>query len=75
VFEFHSALLVAMRLEVSASSTLAKGAPIEVSASRVLSRVARQRGDGDGVTITIIARDCPTHADEVKQLVSRAARE
>jgi hypothetical protein len=73
-FEFHSALLVAMRFEVAASSSFAKGPAIEVSATRVLAREAQPAGAGDGVTLTIIARDCPTHADEVKQLVSRAGR-
>ena len=65
-FEFHAGLLVAVRLDVPATDPDAIGSPLVVSTATVLAR----RGSGNGrVEITLLARDCPTHAAEVRRLL------
>lgn len=67
-FEFHNGLLVAVRLVVPPSDPAAHGAPVDVSTASVLAR----RGRTDGrVELTLLARDCPTHAEEVHRLLAR----
>jgi len=65
-FEFHEGLLVATRLELMSSDADAHGPPLEVSPSAILSRQAMP----DGITrVFLVARDCPTHAEEVRRLL------
>lgn len=65
-FEFHAGLLVAARLDVLATDPDAIGSPLVVSTATVLAR----RGSGNGrVEVTLLARECPTHAAEVRRLL------
>jgi hypothetical protein len=67
-FEFHAGILVGVRLVLSSTDPAAHGAPVDVSTASVLAR----RGRTDGrVEITLLARDCPTHAEEVHRLLAR----
>jgi hypothetical protein len=67
-FEFHGGVLVAVRMVVPTSDPDAQGPALDVSTASVLVR----RGQTDGrVEITLLARDCPTHAEEVRRLISR----
>lgn len=68
-FEFHEGLLVAVRAEVDREDPLASALGTTVTPGAVR-RVSR-RADG-GFDVLILARDCPTHVDEVRQLISGA---
>jgi hypothetical protein len=63
-FEIHSGLLVAIRAEART-----EGPPLEKSLSAVLARHPLP-GDRERASITILARDCPTHADEARALLA-----
>lgn len=66
-FEFHSGMLVAMRLDLPDDAPEASGEPIAISPGSVTART----NDGVGrVALTVLARDCPTHADEVSRFLS-----
>lgn len=66
-FEFHGGMLVAVRLLLSAADPAAQGARLGVSTASVLAR----RGLTDGrVELVLLARDCPTHAEEVGRLLT-----
>jgi hypothetical protein len=63
-FEFHNGLLVAFRATVAASAAFAKGMRVVTPAAvRVCSGEGRER------SCRAVARDCPTHADEVRALL------
>jgi hypothetical protein len=67
-FEFHSGMLVAVRMVLPASDPDAQGATLGVSSASVMAR----RGLTNGrVEMTLLARDCPTHAAEVRRLLAR----
>jgi hypothetical protein len=67
-FEFHGGVLVAVRAVVPTSDPDAHGPSLDVSTASVLVR----RGLTDGrVELTLLARDCPTHAEEVHRLINR----
>jgi len=68
--ELHDGRLVAVRARLAASSPLARGDRLWQSSAAVLSRAPR--GDSD-VDYLLVARDCPTHRDEVARLLGRAA--
>lgn len=65
-FEFHGGILVAVRMLVRASDPAAQGRSLDVSNASVL--VRRLQTDGR-VEVTLLARDCPTHAEEVRRLI------
>jgi hypothetical protein len=67
-FEFHGGVLVAVRLTVPTTDPAAQGPALDVSTASVMSR--QDQTDGR-VEITLLARDCPTHAEEVRRLISR----
>jgi hypothetical protein len=69
-FEFHNGMLMAIRLQVAATNPEAAGPELEVGATRVLHR---QRQEGLA-TVTVLSRTCPTHAAEVRALLSGAPR-
>lgn len=69
--ELHEGKLVALRARVAMSSEIASGDPLWQSRSAVLSR--RPRSDGD-VDVVLVARDCPTHRDEVARLLRDSGR-
>lgn len=65
-FEFHRGILVAVRLLVHGTDRAAQGRSLDVQAASVL--VRRVQADGR-VEVTLLARDCPTHAEEVRRLM------
>lgn len=66
-FEFHDGMLVALRARVRSNDPAAQGPPVVVSNAAVLAR----RGAGtDRTEVTWLARDCPTHADEARRLLT-----
>jgi hypothetical protein len=67
-FELHDGLVVAVRAKLDAAHPLAAGAPFVETSGSVLERAA---GPDGLVTLTLVARDCPTHADEVRALRAR----
>lgn len=67
-FEFHLGMLVAMRLR----STEARSDEV-VSTTPKTVTLRRPAPEG-GTTITVLARDCPTHKDEAESLALRAKR-
>jgi hypothetical protein len=64
---FHQGMLVAIRLRVAPGAHEAAGPPLELSRSSLTSRGAEPGGD---VAVTQLSRSCPTHADEVRRLLS-----
>ncbi len=69
-FEFHSGLLVAIRATLPATHPLAPGPALSETAVSVLSR--HENADHT-VSLTILAKDCPTHAAEVRSLLRGAS--
>lgn len=66
-FEFHNGMLVAIRLDLREDAPLAAGEPLVISAGSVLTRAREESGR---VKLTVLSRDCPTHADEVSRILS-----
>jgi len=66
-FEFHEGLLVAMRFRMPASAPLASGDPLVVAPDAVLHR---EPLGSDEVQVDVIARNCPTHAEELSRLLA-----
>ena len=63
-FEFHNGMLVAIRAHLTAAAT-------KESVSSTPKTVT-MRGPGEGGTsVTVLARDCPTHRDEADALVAK----
>jgi len=69
-FEFHGGLLVAIRATLPATHPLAPGPALSETAVSVLSR--HENAD-QTVSLTILAKDCPTHAAEVRSLLRGAS--
>lgn len=65
-FEFHDGLLVALRATVARADALARGERLQVTDGSVL---LREDQGATGVQLTLIARECPTHAAEVQRLL------
>ena len=70
-FEIHGGILVAVRALVRGEAPKAHGPAVEASHAVV---VGRRPEGSDLVTLTILARDCPTHADEARALAASAPR-
>lgn len=67
-FEFHLAMLVAVRATVRDPSPPASDTITSTSHTVTLRKAA-----GPGLTdVTVLARDCPTHHDEAEKLVAKA---
>ena len=66
--EFHTGMLVAMRLDLRGAAPEAVGAPLEVTDGSVLSR---ERG-ARFTRVTWLSRSCPTHEEEVRELIGDA---
>ncbi len=66
-FELHAGLVVAIRAIVPDASPAARGPALQVRDASVSSR--SQKPD-QTVSLSILARDCPTHAAEVRALLS-----
>jgi hypothetical protein len=65
-FEFHLGMLVAVRARLASGPSSER---IEKTARTVTWRKAAPEG---GTSVTVLARDCPTHKDEADALVARA---
>lgn len=68
-FEFHGGMLVAIRADLPADAPEARGEAVEISPASV---VAREATPGGRVRLRVLARDCPTHAQEVSGIISAA---
>lgn len=68
-FEFHLGMLVAVRARLAAAPSSAGSERVEKTARTVTLRKAAPEG---GTSVTVLARDCPTHKDEADALVARA---
>lgn len=66
-FEFHNAQLMAVRAVVESRDPSTHGRALEVSTAAVLRRVVREDGR---VELTLVARDCPSHAEEAQRLMN-----
>lgn len=67
-FEFHLGMLVAVRAHLRTSQASSRAATT-VTPKTVTVRAPHDEG---GTTLTILARDCPTHHEEAEAAVSRA---
>lgn len=63
-FEFHSGVLVAVRADLDPNSPEARGEHVDSFPSHI---VVRERRPDSRVNLHVLARDCPTHADEVRR--------
>ncbi|HEU4406630.1 MAG TPA: hypothetical protein VFS43_15290 [Polyangiaceae bacterium] len=70
-FEFHQGMLVAARYELPGEAPAARGRPLEVTPSTV---VSRQAAEGGGVRVVVLSRNCPEHVAEVRGLLAGAAK-
>lgn len=66
-FEFHEGLLVAVRAELDPQDPAAARKGLFLSESTVRRTSVGANGI---IELTVITRDCPTHADEVRKLLS-----
>lgn len=65
-FEIHDGMLVAIRLDVPDDRPEASGEPL---ATTPASLTARTRSEPGRTQISVLARDCPTHAQEVARIL------
>jgi hypothetical protein len=65
-FEFHLGMLVAIR-----ATTTERVARDEVSATPKTVTAKKSAPEG-GTSVTVLARDCPTHKEEAESLASKA---
>jgi hypothetical protein len=66
-FEFHNAQLMAVRAVLDSRDPSTHGRALEVSTASVLRRHVREDGR---VELTLLARDCPSHAEEARRLIA-----
>lgn len=66
-FELHAGLLVAVRATVPDTDPWAAGDRLDATAATVVTRAPEE----GGVAVTILSRDCPAHAAEVKRLLAQ----
>lgn len=67
-FEFHNGMLVAALVFLDPSDPGAKGPALVVTPVAVTARESR----GNQVRVRVIARDCPAHQDELRELLKSA---
>jgi hypothetical protein len=67
-FEFHLAMLVAIRARTRDAAV--RDERVSVTPKTVTVRAPAQ--EGAGMSVTVLARDCPTHKDEAEALASHA---
>ena len=69
-FEFHEGLLVAIRAELhdASEATRVAAEPVQLTEGTLRHR-ALLTPDSARVRISILSRDCPTHAEEVRRLI------
>lgn len=68
-FEFHDGMLVAIRMDLPSEAPEASGDRIAISPASVTSRTIILDGR---TSLAVLARDCPTHAEEVSRILSDA---
>ena len=66
-FEIHDGMLVAIRLDVPEDRPEARGDRLETTAASVL---VRERAEPGRARVSLLARDCPTHAAEVARILA-----
>ncbi len=66
-FEFHAGMLVLVRATLSRRDPEAAGTALLATKTAIVGRVART--PAESVSYTLLARDCPTHREEQKQLL------
>jgi hypothetical protein len=66
-FEFHDGMLVALRMDLPEHAPEAIGDPIWSSTATV---IARSRVEPGRVRFVVLARDCPTHAEEAARILA-----
>lgn len=73
-FEFHDRILVAVRADLAATAPESSEPPRTVTpiTVRVRGASAAPGADSAQTALTILARDCPTHAPEVARLLGGA---
>ncbi len=73
-FEFHDRILVAVRADLAATAPESSEPPRTVTpiTVRVHASSAGPGADSGQTALTILARDCPTHAPEVARLLAGA---
>ncbi len=65
-FQFHEGLLVAIRARLASQDAFAGADGIVVTADAIMHRVSGEDGFSQ---MSVISRNCPTHADEVAHLM------
>lgn len=65
-FEFHLGMLVAIR-----AHTMDPVAKEDITLTPKTVTVLAPAREGGGTTVTVLARDCPTHKDEAESLASK----
>lgn len=68
-FEFHNGMLVAIRLDLPEGAAEGSGERLVITTGSVTERTASGPGR---VQMRVLARDCPTHADEVSRILADA---
>lgn len=68
-FEFHLGMLVAIRARAAQTEG---GEQVSTTARTVTVRRPLAGDEGSGTSITVLARDCPTHKDEAERLAARS---
>lgn len=66
-FELHNGMLVAIRLDLRDDLPESSGERIAITPGSVTARSTLEPGR---VALTVLARDCPTHAEEVSRILS-----
>ena len=69
-FEFHNGILVAVRALIDAKDAEAKRPALAVSSGVVRTNAGEPPAAAHMVRVTILARDCPTHAAEAARLAA-----
>ncbi|MDQ3032906.1 MAG: hypothetical protein M3Y87_10850 [Myxococcota bacterium] len=67
-FELHNGMLVAIRLDLPDDAPEASGETLAITPGSVTERAPAEPGR---VALSVLARDCPTHAEEVSRILSR----
>lgn len=68
-FEFHLGMLVAIRARAVAEGPAES---VTTTAKTVTLRRPLPQTEGGGVSVVVLARDCPTHKDEAESLAQKA---
>lgn len=70
-FDFHMGSLVAIQARVPEDAAVGKGPAYVVTKSSVMKRA---KVDPSGVTVDVLARDCPTHKAKAEAIVTESSQ-